>query len=120
MVDNRPIGRKYYPYGNVLLGLAHGYYEKDVKLDSLMAYEKPDLWARSIYREWHLGDKHHKKDTIIKTDELENGVIVRILRSLAPPSVWEYDKGFVGSQKAAEGFLWHKEHGLKAQFTAGV
>lgn len=119
-VDNRPIGRKYYAYGKVLLGLAHGYYEKDVKLDSLMAYEKPDLWAKSIYREWHLGDKHHKKDTLIKTDELENGVMVRILRSLAPPSVWEYDKGFVGSLKAAEGFLWHKEQGLKAQFTAGI
>jgi hypothetical protein len=117
-VDNRPIGRKYYPFGKVLLGLAHGYYEKDVKLDSLMAYEQPQLWAASQFREWHLGDKHHKKDTLIKTDELENGVVVRILRSLAPPSVWEYDKGYVGSLKAAEGFLWHKERGLFAQFTA--
>jgi hypothetical protein len=117
-VDKSPIGRKYYPFGKVLIGLAHGYYEKDVKLDSLMAYEQPKLWAESQFREWHLGDKHHKKDTIIKTDELENGVVVRILRSLAPPSVWEYDKGFVGSLKAAEGFLWHKERGLFAQFTA--
>jgi DNA-directed RNA polymerase subunit RPC12/RpoP len=117
-VDNEPKGRKYYPFGKVLLGLAHGYYEKPVKLDSLMAYEAPQLWAASQFREWHLGDKHHKSDMISKTEELENGVVVRILRSLAPPSVWEYDKGFVGSLKAAEGFLWHRERGLFAQFTA--
>jgi hypothetical protein len=118
-IDAGQLGRKYYPYGNVLIGLTHGYYDKDIKLDSRMAQERPDLWARSIFREWHLGHLHHKKDTIIKTDELENGVMVRIFRSLASPSEWEYDKGF-GSQKAAEGFLWHKERGLKAQFTAGV
>jgi hypothetical protein len=119
-VDNRPIGRKYYQYGKVLLGLAHGYYERDNKLDALMAHKVPDMWAASRYREWHLGDKHHKKDTLIKTDEMENGVMVRIFRSLADPSVWEFDKGFDGSLHAAEGLLWHKERGLKAQFTAAA
>jgi hypothetical protein len=119
-VDNRPIGRKYYPYGKVLLGFAHGYYERDSKLDALMAHKVPDMWAASRFREWHLGDKHHKKDTLIKTDEMENGVMVRIFRSLADPSVWEFDKGFDGSLRAAEGLLWHKERGLKAQFTAAA
>lgn len=119
-VDNRPMGRKYYRYGNVLIGFAHGYYERPVSLDGLMAYEVPDLWAKSKYREWHLGDKHHKKDMLLKTNEHENGVVVRILRSLAPPSVWEYDKAFVGSLKAAEAFLWSASDGLTAQFTAGV
>lgn len=118
-VDDSQLGRKYYAYGNVLIGLTHGYYEKDVKLDSRMAQERPDLWARSIFREWHLGHLHHKKDTIIKTDEFENGVMVRIFRSLASPSEWEYDKGF-GSQRSAEGLLWHKVNGLKAQFTAAA
>ena len=82
-----------------------------------MAYEVPQLWAQSTYREWHLGDKHHKVDMILKTKELENGVVVRILRSLAKPSVWEFDKGLVGSLKAGEAFIWHPETGLKAQFT---
>ena len=119
-IDNRPLGRKYYSYGKVLLGFAHGYYERDNKLDALMAHKVPELWARSVYREWHLGDKHHKKDTLIKTDEMENGVMVRIFRSLADPSVWEFDKGFDGSLRAAEGLLWHKDRGLKAQFTAAA
>jgi hypothetical protein len=119
-VDNRPIGRKYYSYGNALVGFAHGYYETPVSLDGLMAYEQPELWAKSIYREWHLGDKHHKKDMLLKTDEYKNGVVVRIFRSLAPPSVWEYDKAFVGSLKAAEAFMWSVGDGLLAQFTAAV
>ena len=116
VVDNRPMKRKYYMFESNLIGLTHGYYEKNNKLDSLMAYEVPDLWARSQFREWHLGDKHHKVDMVLKTNELENGVVVRILRSLATPSVWEFDKGLVGSLKAAEAFIWQK--GIVAQFTA--
>jgi len=119
-VDNRPKGRKYFTYGQVLIGFAHGYYEKIELLGSLMSYEVPDLWAASRFREWHLGDKHHKQDVILRTKETKSGVVVRTLRSLAPPSVWEYDKTLVASQKAAEGFLWHKDQGLKAQFTAAV
>lgn len=119
-VDNRPQKRKYYQFGNVLLGLTHGYYEKIQELGSLMAYEVPQLWAQSTHREWHLGDKHHKVDMILKTKELENGVVVRILRSLAMPSVWEYDKGLVGSLKAGELFVWHPKTGLKAQFTESI
>lgn len=117
-IDARPIGRKYYSYGRVLLGFAHGYYEKENKLDALMAQKVPDLWAHSTFREWHLGDKHHKKEMIIKTEELQNGVVVRIHRSLADPSVWEFDKGFDGTLHAAEGLLWHKDSGLEGQFPA--
>jgi hypothetical protein len=117
-IDNQAKKRKYYPFENNLIGLTHGYFEKNSRLDSLMAFEEPQLWANSKHREWHLGDKHHKVDMVLKTDELENGVVVRILRSLASPSVWEFDKGLVGSQKAAEAFVWHPEDGVVAQFTA--
>ena len=117
-VDNRMHKRKYYSYGKDLLMLTHGYFERNNKLDSLMAYEVPQLWANSTHREVHLGDKHHKVDMVLKTNELENGVVVRVLRSLASPSVWEYDKGYVGSMKAAEAFIWHENDGVIAQFTA--
>lgn len=117
-VNNEPKLRKYYAYGQNLIGLTHGYWEKWGKLDSLMAYEQPKMWAESCHREWHLGDRHHKVDMLLKTEELENGVVVRILRSLTPPSAWEYNKAFVGSLKAGEGFLWDKAQGVIAQFTA--
>jgi len=117
-VDNRPMKRKYYGWGQNLIGLTHGYFEKTGKLDSLMAYEVPQMWASSKNREWHLGDKHHKVDMVMKTEEKENGVVIRILRSLAAPSVWEFDKGFAGSLHAGEAFIWNNDQGVVAQFTA--
>jgi hypothetical protein len=117
-IDARPIGRKYYQYGKALILFAHGYYESINKLDALMPNKVPDLWAATRFHEVHLGDKHHKKEIVLKTEELTNGVVVRIHRSLADPNVWEFDKGFDGSLHAAEGLLWHKETGLEAQFPA--
>lgn len=117
-VDTSPNKRKYYLWKKNLIGLTHGYYEKIDKLSGLMAYEKPEWWAVSKNREWHLGDKHHKVDIVYKTEELQNGVVVRILRSLADPSVWEHDKGLVSSLKAAEGFVWHPERGVIDQKTS--
>jgi hypothetical protein len=117
-VDNSASKRKYYRYGRNLLGLTHGYHEKLESLAGLMSYEVPQWWSASTNREFHIGDKHHKKDLLYKTNEMENGVVIRLLRSLASPSVWEYDKGLVGSLKSAEGFIWHPEAGVIAQFTA--
>lgn len=117
-VNNEAKKRKYYDFGKCLIGLTHGYFEKPDSLAALMPYEEPEKWAKSVHREFHLGDKHHKKDMITTADEMPNGVVVRLLRSLATPSVWEFDKGLVGSRKAAEGFLWHPENGLIAQFSA--
>jgi hypothetical protein len=115
-IDNRAISRKYYLHGKVLLGFTHGYYEKLEKLPLLMAMEVPDLWAKSIYREIHTGDKHNKKDLVFTADE-GTGIVVRILRSLAVADAWTFNKGFK-SLRAAESFLWHPENGLTAQFTA--
>jgi hypothetical protein len=117
-IDNRPQKRKYYIFDKNLIGLTHGYYEKNNKLDSLMAYEVKQLWADSINREWHIGHKHHKTDMTLDTNELENGVVIRILRCLADPSIWEFDKGLVGSLKAGEAFIWDALDGVVGQFTA--
>jgi len=117
VIDHRPIGRKYYQYGKVMWLFAHGYYENVERIGALMPGEAPQMWANTKYHECHLGDKHHKKETFVKTDELKNGVMVRIFRSIADKSVWEFDKGF-DSMSAAEGMLWHKETGLEAQFPA--
>lgn len=116
-VDNSPKLRKYYQFEKNLIGLTHGYYEKYPDLSGLMTSEARELWAVTENWEWHVGDRHHKADMIFKTEELKPGVVVRLLRSLASPSVWEYNKGFVGSLKAAEGFLWHPVRGVIAQFT---
>ena len=115
-IDNRAMGRKYYLFGNNLIGFTHGDGgQSQTRLDkyaSLMPTEVPDLWAKSNYREWHLGHIHHKFET-----KEENGVVVRFLRSLVAADAWTYDKGFVGQLRAAEAFLWDAKRGLQAQFT---
>lgn len=116
-IDNRAIKRKYYLFEKVLLGFTHGYYEKAEKLPFLMPTEVPEWWAKSKYREWHLGDKHHKKEFEYKTNE-DRGMTIRVLRALASTDAWTFDKGYVGAIKAGESFLWHPLDGLVAQFTA--
>jgi hypothetical protein len=116
-IDNRAIKRKYYSFGANLIGFTHGSEERKNSLTSLMPLEVPQLWAASKYREWHTGDKHHKTDMVQQVDE-NLGVVVRILRSLAPADAWTFDKGFVGAIHAAESFLWHPANGIVAQFTA--
>lgn len=111
-IDNSPKTRKYRLHGTNLIGFAHGYDEKLYRLPALMAIDEPELWGKSKYREFHTGDKHHKFDTS------EDGITVRILRSLAARDAWTFRNGFVGSIRAAEAFLWHPEKGVIAQYTA--
>jgi hypothetical protein len=117
-IENSPKARKYYEYGSNLIGMTHGYHEKITKLAQLMSFEVPEMWARTKHREWHTGDKHHKEDYVHKTHESDNGVVVRILRSLTTADAFHYNKGYVGALKASEAFLWNKENGLIAQFTS--
>lgn len=116
-VDNRAKKRKYVQFGNNLIGFTHGYHEKLAKLPSLMPIEEPLWWACSRNREWHLGDKHHKVDLLHRTEDVD-GVTIRVLRSLSATDTWHFDKGYVGTPRSAEGFLWDKSDGVIAQFQA--
>jgi hypothetical protein len=112
-IDNGARGRKYYLYGKNLIGFTHGSEEKIDKLALLMPTEAPELWAKSIYREFHLGDKHH----LVEVDEI-NGVVIRILRGLTAADAWTFDKGFIGAKRAAQSFVWDYNGGWIAQFPA--
>jgi hypothetical protein len=115
-IDNSASVYKYYSFGNTLLGFTHG---SDIKLDRLpfiMANDRPDLWSNSIYREWHTGHSHHKKEMTPIADE-SSGMVVRIIRSMAPPDAWTFNSGF-RSIRASESFLWSEKEGLVAQYTA--
>lgn len=119
-IDNGAKVRKYYRYGANLIGYAHGKEEKEGDLPTLMAQEAPALWAATKYREFHLGDKHHKKEIHWKSTEEYKGVVVRYMRSLASTDVWHYGKGYVGNVRAGEAFIWHPKAGLVCQLTAAI
>lgn len=115
-VDNMARSTKYYNYGLNLIGFNHGSDVHLNKLPTMMALDEPDLWAKTKYREWHTGDKHHKKELLPFADE-SSGMVVRIIRSLVSFDAWTFNSGY-RSLRASEAFLWSKDKGLEAQFTA--
>lgn len=119
-VDNGAKIRKYYQYGKCLIGYTHGSDEKYAELPYIMANEEPQLWAETSYREWHLGDKHHKKDIKWMATEEYKGATVRFLRSLTSTDAWHYSKGYVNQIRAGEGFIWDRNNGLVCEFSANL
>lgn len=100
-IDNRPLRRKYYRYGNTLIGLTHGDDIKHADLFSLMPVEAPVEFASTTWREWHLGHEH--KESLAE----KHGIRVRKLPSLCAADEWHAGKGFVGNMRLAESFIFH-------------
>ena len=126
-INNHASPRKYYHYGNLLLGLTHGGEEREGALPLLMAtdIESKPLWSKTKFHEWHLGHIHRKrtmKYDINKSRPLneDQGVTIRYLSSLTGTEEWHHKKGFVGSTKAADGFVWNHEFGLVAHLNSNL
>jgi len=127
-IDNHASPRKYYVFGNVLLGLTHGGEEKEASLPMLMATDVPSkpFWSETKFHEWHLGHIHRKRNVnyivLDKSRSLNEdlGVTIRYLSSLTGTEEWHHKKGFVGSTKAADGFVWNHEFGLVAHLNTNL
>lgn len=107
-VNNEPRQRKYYRFGQNLIGFTHGNEEKPDKLPMLMANEEKQAWSETKFRQWHLGHLHHEISKDI------GGVVVRFLPSLCPPDEWHTSKGYIGSILAAQAFQYNQNNGLTA------
>ena len=102
--------RKYYTYGNSLIGTTHGDGAKQHNLGSLMSMEASEVWGSVKHRYFYTHHVHHKtaKDFI--------NVTVESLRSPSEADSWHYRNGYI-SPVAVEGFVHHKEHGQVARLT---
>lgn len=100
--------RVYEEWGTVMLCLTHGDKEVPNTLPLLMASEQPAMWARTTHREVHMGHLHRKRQ--MAEDEFA-GVRVRWLPSIKATDAWHAGKGFVGSRRAAEAYLWSRSRG---------
>ena len=104
-VNTSPSSRKYYIWGNSLIGFTHGNKEKK-RLSGIMQVEQPKNWGLTKYREWHVGHRHSEHAVE------ENGVIIRSISSITGTDAWHKDEGYVGAIKKAQAFLWDYEYGL--------
>ena len=112
-VDLSPTPRKYRLYGSNLIGFAHGENEGK-RLEGLMQIEAPVEWGKSVWREYHCGHLHSESVTT------KNGIVFRRISSITAPDSWHSEKGFVGSVRQAQAFVWDREQGLQVIVNSNV
>lgn len=128
--------RKYYRYGENLIGVTHGDGAKEADLYPLMVTEARAHISDCEHRYWYVHHFHHKnrkaqgvlshkreKDHIgmtmlhnaVRTMEGDN-IQIEYVRSPSPPDGWHHRSGYVNRQ-AVECFLHHPDDGQEARFT---
>jgi len=112
-VDLSPSRRKYHQYGYNLIGFAHGE-DEGSRIDGLMQIEAPEAWGGSIWREMHMGHLHTER-TVTK-----NGIVFRRISAITATDAWHAEKGFIGSVRQAQAFIWHKKNGLQVIVNSNV
>lgn len=102
--------RKYFRWGNNLIGSTHGDGAKMADLPLLMAQEDPEGWCNTKHRYIYTHHLHHyqAKDLI--------GVSVEVLRSPSGTDSWHHRNGYQHAPKSVMGFIHHKEFGQIARF----
>lgn len=115
-VEATPKHRKYYRYGNSLIGLSHGDGAKTMDLPLLMANEAKQHWAVTRHRYWYLHHVHHKVKYKWLDGKDYHGCSVEFMRSPSADDSWHNRKGYTQTPKGVEGFVHHHTHGQVARF----
>lgn len=111
LVDSKLVNRKYFHWGNSLIGFSHGHKEKNrLEKENIMQNERPKEWSETLFREFHLGHFHHEEVKEV------GGIKYRILNSMSGIDRWHKESGYVGSIRSSQAFLWHIKKGLIKTF----
>ena len=119
LVDDSSSPYKFHRFGVNLIGYEHGHSVSQIRLASLMANERPQDWAETRYREWHLGDQHRKGSAKPSALE-EQGVSVEFIPGIVAPNEWHRLKGFNHQQRGAMAFVWDENTGPVARIQHNI
>ena len=114
-VDTVAKPRKYQMWGGTLLGFAHGDRLNPAHVYRHMAEEAREHWATAVCREFHTGDKHHRKQVDQKVVDTHGRVTFRQNPTLAPRDAWTFKMGF-DSVRCADAYRYC-EHGFAGLHT---
>jgi hypothetical protein len=117
-VDVTPAQRKARLWGNLLVGWVHGITGRQASWVNELAHAFPEMWGKSVFREWHFGHKHKKADTKMNGTNTQGGVMLRQLTALSPIDAWHYEYLFSDAVPGGEALVWTKDKGVIANFTA--
>lgn len=109
--------RKYFKYGNSLIGTSHGDGAKINELPLIMANEAKYDWADTYWHYIYLHHVHHKDFFKFRSGKDYQGCTVEYLRSPSGTDEWHHKKGFTLAPKAIEAFIHSFEHGQVARIT---
>lgn len=138
--DISPAHRKYFHYGNNLIGLTHGDGAKEVELPDLMKIEAKEAYANSEFCYWYTHHIHHKdksnykgknrvnleKDyrdvkvinTGLNIHKQPNRVHVEYLRSANGTDSWHHRNGYQHTPRGIECFVHCPINGQIGSFFA--
>lgn len=121
-IDDSFTRRKYISHGNNLIGFAHGDIEKKRinHLPLIMAEEQKELWSKTSYRYWYLGDIHHREEYKFMRTKDFIGAEVNFLRSISNLDKWHYDEGYIGIPKSADASIFCEDKGEIAKFKINI
>jgi len=117
-VDLGPAVRKARLWGTTLVGWTHVLTGRHQSWANELAQSFPDLWAKSIYREWQHGHKHKKGEVKTFPIVTQGGVLMRQLTALSPIDFWHYDNLYTDAVPGGEAFVMHKKKGMVANFVS--
>ena len=115
-IDNSPKRRKYFEYGNNLIGSTHGKREKNRDLLGVMIAEAREAIGRTKYSYFYMGHEHHEvvqsrkvKEKFVGLRTLKEinvedhrGLIIDWLPNLAYQDAYEVESGFVGTIRSSK------------------
>lgn len=119
-VDTSPKSRKFFEWGQCMIGFTHGIDEAERDLPAIMMGQEPQMFGRTKYREIHIGHLHKKREVRWVSTDTYVGTVVRMLPSLCGTDKWHFDKGYVNKLQAGEAYLWDKENGNVGYFTVNL
>ena len=111
-INATPNPRKHMIWGDNLLLWAHGDRIAAQKWALIIAAEFAKEWGVTKYRHLKCGHVHHKKTIAPVVIDEQSGLVVEYLEALCATDAWHAGAGFVGSQKGASAFEYHKSEGL--------
>ena len=104
-VDNSPLFRKYYRFGNTLLNFSHDMKTKDAL--EIVTTEAKQHWSDCTHIISMLAHLHQEME-YAKQGYLE----VRRLPTISGWSRWSNNSGYVQSEKKNQAFIIHKDKGI--------
>lgn len=119
-VKSDPSPRKHMVWGDNLLLWAHGDRIAAQKWPMIIAAEFAKEWGQTKWRHLKMGHVHHKKAMAPVIVNEQAGLVVEYLEALCATDAWHSGAGFVGSQKGASAFEYHKTEGLITRYLKSV